>query len=400
MSSHNTHELKNPGTFSISLGLRGLLLALVAIGVVSFFMEYQSNPTRAWAAFLLNHFYFMALAIGGLFFAAVQWVTGAMWSAPVRRIAESFATYLPVSLVTGAVLYFGIHDLYSWSHPEYVKGDLILEGKSGYLSVGFFMARNLIAIAVWWMFSKKMIGNSIKQDVDKGNQSWTLKNRFWAPIFLIIFALTFTMASFDLMMSIDAHWFSTMFGVYCFAGMFYTTLALLGILMVCFKRSGLLKDFINSNHIHDIGKFMFAFTVFYAYIGFCQFMLIWYANLPEEVGYYTLRFTGPWLWVSIFLLAGKFAIPFFVLLPRDSKRNESLIWKMGVYMLCAHWVDLMWIVQPEYNKSGPVFGLPELGVTAGFIGLFGLAISHFWSRHNMVAIGDPRLEESVFHHHQ
>jgi len=391
--------IKNPGTFKVSGGTTGLLAFMAVLGAVSFFVGLQSDPSRAWACFVQNHFYFMSLGLGGAFFAAIQWLTGAMWSAPIRRLSESFTSYLPFVLVSFVILYFGIPHIYLWSHAEHVQGDLVLQGKSGYLSTGFFAVRNIIAIFIWIGFAFKMVGNSIAQDKTKDFRI-NMKNRVLAPIFLILFGVTFTMASFDQLMSLDPHWFSTMFGVYCFAGLFYANLAATCLLTLYLKSKGKLDGIVNDNHLHDLGKFMFAFTVFWAYIGFSQFMLIWYANLPEETGYFLHRFNGGWMAISLFLLVGKFLVPFFFLLPRESKRNPKILATIGLFMLIAQWVDVLWMVQPEFFADGPRFGLTEIGVTVGFIGVFGLCVARFLAKYNIVAIGDPRLAESVFHHHQ
>ncbi len=397
----SSEAVKNPGHVEVSAGLKMFFYFLAGVGAAAFLYALKTDPARAWSSYLTGHFYFLSLAVGGLFFVAVQFATGAMWSAPIRRIAESFTAYLPIALVTGAILYFGIHDLYHWSHPDVVKGDPVLEGKASYLSVGFFMIRNLLSIALWWAFARGIVGNSIAQDKN-GAFEWTVKNRKLAPGFLILFALTYTMASFDLLMSLDPHWFSTIFGVYCFAGLFYSTLALLCILTARLYANGTLNGIVNENHFHDIGKFMFAFTVFWAYIGFSQFILIWYANLPEETGYFLKRMNSGWMGVSIFLMFGKFFAPFFVLLPRAAKRNPVLLTGVAAFMMVAQWVDVIWMVQPEFvgSAAGPRLGLTEVGIFLGFTGLFGSAVSRFMGRHNAVAIGDPRLAESVHHHHQ
>ncbi len=399
MENGHTREIKNPGPFEIPAQLRTLLMFFVAVGGAVFLGGLWFDARRTWFSFIHNHFFFLSLGLGGLFFAALQWLTGAMWSAPVRRISESFTAYLPVAILSFVILYFGIHHLYIWSHPEQVKGDLILEGKAGYLSVGFFMVRNLIALGLWLFFAHKMVGSSLAQDRD-GNFSYTAKNRILAPIFMILFAISYTMASFDQLMSLDPHWFSTIFGVYCFSGLFYANLASTCVLAVYLKRKGALEGIVNENHLHDLGKFMFAFTVFWAYIGFSQFMLIWYANLPEETGYFLHRFHSSWIYISFFLLLGKFLVPFFALLPRDAKRNEGRLLGVGIFMLFAQWVDILWLVQPEYSASGPVIGVIELGIPLGFLGVFGLVVARFLGKHNIVAIRDPKLVESVLHHHQ
>ena len=394
-----SEQIKDPGKLVVPVAVMAVFGAMVVLGAGTFALALRSDPTRAWASFIHNHFYFLSLGLGGIFFAALQWLTGAMWSAPVRRVAESFTAYLPVGAVTFAILYFGMHELYPWMHSEHVHGDPGLEHKAAYLNVGFFVVRNVVAFALWIFFTRKMIGNSLKQDRDK-DVAWTLRNRAWAPAFMMVFAITYTMTSFDQLMSLDPHWFSTMFGVYCFAGLFYSTLALTTLLTLLIQRTGRLNGIVNDNHLHDLGKLMFAFTVFWAYIGFSQFMLIWYANMPEETGYFARRFNDSWLYVSIFLFVGKFLTPFFLLLQRQNKRSHGRLAFVGCWMMMAQWVDILWLVQPEFFKTGPQVGWVEIGVMLGFAGAFGLMVSRFLSRNSIVAIGDPKLAQAVFHHHQ
>lgn len=399
MESHTDQpKIQNPGTFNFPGGTHLMFMVFVAIGVAAFAFGLSSDPDRAWASFLQNNFFYTSLALGGLFFAAIQWLTSAMWSAPIRRVSEAFTAYLPFALVSVIILYFGIHHLYIWSHPEIVKGDVTLEFKSGYLSPVFFTIRNIVGVCVWIFFSYILVGNSIKQDAT-GDNRLSLRNRAIAPGFLILFAITFTFASFDQLMSLDPHWASTMFGVYCFAGLFYANLASTCLLTIYLKSKGKL-DVVNDNHLHDLGKFMFAFTIFWAYIGFCQFMLIWYANIPEETRYFSHRFAGCWWYVSVFLLVGKFMTPFFLLLPRGAKRSSKMLASVAVFMLVAQWIDVLWMVQPEFFKDGPRIGIIEIGMCLGFGGVFMLLVGRFLAKFNVVAIGDPRLAESVYHHHQ
>lgn len=396
---HDAHTIKNPGSLKPNPGLRTLFIVLAVVGLIATVAGISVDAKRGWSSLLLNHFYFMGLAIGGLFIAAIQFLTGAMWSAPIRRISESFTAYLPVVLLGFIAVGLGAHQIYEWTHPEVVKGDLILEHKAGYLNLTFFWIRNVIAIIVWIFFGISMVGSSVAQDKD-GAYSHTAKNKVRAPLFLALFALTFTMVSFDLLMSLDPHWFSTMFGVYCFAGAFYASLALTTVLAVLLKRAGYLEGIVNDNHLHDLGKFMFAFTVFWAYIAFCQFMLIWYANLPEETMYFMHRMEGKWMYVSVFLLIGKFMVPFFGLLTRGAKRSEKRLLVVGCWMLFAQWIDLIWLIQPEFHKEGAVIGWIEVAPLLAFGGVFGFLVHRFLSNNTVVAIRDPKLEESVFYHHQ
>ncbi len=401
MSDHaQVHaELKNPGMYKKTSGIQLLMWGMVAVGLASTALLFSKDAPRGWSIFVMNHFYFMSLALGGLIFAAIQWLTGAMWSAPVRRISESFVAYLPFALVTTIILFMSLHHIYEWTHTEVVAKDVVLTHKRTYLEPTFFILRNAIAFLIWAFFGWKLVGNSIKQDAT-GDFRFNMKNRVLTPIFLIVFAVTFTMSCYDQIMSLDPHWFSTIFGLYCFAGLYYATLAAICLVAIFLKRRGYLAGLINDNHFHDIGKFMFAHTVFWAYIGFSQFMLIWYANLPEETGYYLKRFDQGWYAVSLFLLIGKFLLPFFVLLPRGAKRSEWRLIAVAIFMMVAQWIDVLWMVQPEFFADGPHLDVFSIGMTLGFLGVFGLCVSRFLSRNNVVAIGDPRLQESVFHHHQ
>ena len=400
MGGHGEAQaVRNPGPFAVPTPLKTLFLVLMVLGFACFGGGLMIEKKRAWFSFLQAHFYFLSLGLGGLFLASLQWLTGSLWSAPVRRIFEAFTSFLPFTALTFVILYFGMNDIYLWTHADYVKGDIVLEHKAAYLNVTFFVVRNLIAIAIWIFFARKMIGNSRRQDETK-DVRLTLSNKAWSPAFMMLYAITYTMASFDQLMSLDPHWFSTMFGVYNFAGMFYSTIALTTVIVVYLKRNGALAGIVNDNHLHDLGKFMFAISVFYAYIGFSQFMLIWYANMPEETGYYITRMSGPWLAVTVFLFLGKFLVPFILLLPRDAKRDEKMLMRVGIWMLFAHWMDVLWMVNPEFSKSGPTIGWIEIGTWLGGFGLFALVVTRFLGKHNIVAIGDPRLSESVHHHHQ
>ncbi|HLD99757.1 MAG TPA: hypothetical protein VJB59_05830 [Bdellovibrionota bacterium] len=341
--------------------------ALVLIGMISFVIGLVQAPERAWAGFLVNHFFFMSIAIGGLFFAAIHWLTGAKWSRGIHHLSESFTAYLPIAFLAMIVLYFGSSHLYPWSRPEVVAASPILTAKAAYLNKTFFFARGLGIVAVWLAFSRAMVRNSFHAQDGA--------NRTLSPVFLIFFALSFTVLSFDLLMSLDPFWFSTIFGVYCFSILFNVILASVTLLALYVRRHNSWD--IRVDQFHDLGKYLFAFTVFWAYIAFSQFMLIWYANLSEEVGYFVRRLNGGWYTVSAFLVFGKFLVPFLVLMARAAKRSIGVLSAMAVYILLTQWIELLWIVQPGIFENGPVVGFLELGITLGFIGLMGLSVGVF-----------------------
>jgi len=246
-------------------------------------------------------------------------------------------------------------------------------------------------------FAKKLVGHSIKQDVD-GDENHTHKSFPFAIAFLPIFALSYSFFSFDILMSLHPHWYSTIFGVYCFAGLFQSALAAIILLSSYLLRKGLLVGYVNVEHLHDVGKFLFGFTVFYAYIAFSQFMLIWYANLPEETIFYLHRSHGSWMTVSMSLLVFKFIVPFLALAPRGAKRNmKNLIW-VSVLILVMQYVDIYWLVYPNLDSNQVLFSFWEIGIFIGFLGLFLASIFKFLSKHSVVAVKDPRIQEALHHH--
>jgi hypothetical protein len=339
----------------------------------------------------------MSLALGGLFFSVLQWATAAGWSAVTRRVSESIASVLPFFLLTFFVLIQGANSLYSWTDLNMIKEFPALQEKTGYLNLSFFIIRNTLVLFLLIGFCWFFLKNSLRQDQHPNEaKALFLRNRFVTPLFFIVFTLGFSLQSFDQIMSLDPFWVSTIFGVYCFSGLFYSALALTAILTSVLISQNAFKGAVREDHVHDLGKYLFAFTVFWAYIAFSQFVLIWYANLPEEIIYYEKRFSGEWIYVTWFLIA-KFLVPFFCLLPRHFKRNHRVLFYVGIFMLIAQWIDVLWLTQPE-RYGAPLFGWIEIGILLGFIGFFGILLSRFLGRYSVIAIHDPFLSESLEHH--
>ncbi|MEW6055189.1 MAG: hypothetical protein AB1540_01130 [Bdellovibrionota bacterium] len=397
--THHTHtlEVKNPGPYRFSSTLKMVFGICALVGIASIVAGLATAPERAWPNFLLNYFYFLLLGLSGAFFVALQHITNAYWSVTVRRLAEGLTAYLPVAFVLGLVLLFGLHNLYEWTHHDVVVKDRILSQKMGYLNTTFFAIRLVGAFAIWILFTLLMRRNSLAQD-SSGDHKFTLSNIKLSAVFLPLFGLSFTMMSFDLVMSLEPHWFSTIFGIYCFSGLFFSGLSLLSLLVIYGRKQGVFaNNLVNENHLHDIGKLMFGFTVFWAYIGFSQLMLQWYANLPEETSYYIRRFHGGWWPFSIFLFVIHFVVPFFGLLPREAKRCESYLKAMAVLMLVAQWFDAYYLVMPVFFKEGPVFGWIEVGTFLGFLGVFAITVGRFLEKVPAVPVKDPRLVQCVAH---
>lgn len=388
----------NVPEFQVTNKLKGLIFSFLVLGVLTLIVGYVVDKDRMWQAFLTNFFYFTSLALGGLFFTAIQYVTKAGWSATIRRLAESLTSFIPISVV-GAILIvaLGSHSLYEWLHADVVANDAILQKKVAYLNMPFWAIRTGIFFIIWVVFSKLIVGNSLKQD-QTGDINLTHKNLGLSIGFLILFALSYSLFSVDFLMSLHPHWFSTIFGVYCFSGLFQSTLAFIIIMAIKLVEKGHLKEYVTDEHLHDLGKFLFAFTVFYAYIAFSQFMLIWYANLPEETIFYAHRAHGGWMAVSFSILIFKFIVPFFLLLPRAAKRDKGHLVRVSVLLLIMQWVDIYWLVYPNFNEGHVVFSFYEIGLFLGFLGVFLMCVTKFLSKNKVMAIKDPYLSESLHHH--
>ena len=387
----------NPGSVAVSAKLKSIFTVLIFLGVLAFVFLLIKDKSRAWHAYLTGYFYFASIAIGGLFFTAIQHMTSAGWSVNIRRFSESLTAYIPVAAVGAGVLLIGGPYLYDWFDKAKAAADPLIAHKTGYLNITFFVIRLVVFFGLWMFFQKKIVGASLEQD-KTGDQSLTTKVVRHCVAFILVFALSYSFFSVDLLMSLDAHWFSTIFGVYCFAGLFQSTVATLILMIIYFMRQGKLNGLVDENHLHDLGKFLFAFTVFWAYIAFSQFMLIWYANLPEETIFYQPRSVGGWAKVSVFLIMFKFIVPFLALLPKWAKRSQNHLIAISVLILFMQYVDLYWLVYPNLNQEEVVGNILELFVWGGFLGLFMMAVTRFWSKHAIVPVKDPRQHESNHHH--
>ena len=344
--------------------------------------------------YLVNFAWVLSLSLGALFFVVLQHLTRAGWSVVVRRVAEAVAGTLPLVALLLLPVVAGMHQLYHWSHAEAVAADPLLRGKSAYLNVPFFVVRCAVYVAVWWLLSRFYLGRSVRQDAS-GDVGLTLAMQRRSAPAMLLFAITATFASIDLLMSLDPHWFSTIFGVYFFSGSVVSFFSLLALAAFLLQRSGLLRHLITVEHYHDLGKLMFSFTVFWAYIAFSQYMLYWYANIPEETGWFLRRQSGGWGWVGLLLLFGHFLVPFLLLLARSPKRRPGVLAAVAVWILAMHWVDLHWLVMPELRPGAPAPTLLELLLLVGVGGVWLAGVVFVMGRQSLVPERDPRLAESL-----
>lgn len=396
MAEHKHTDL-HVSKFETPAALKTLSFALVALGLLTFVFGLMKNPERLWTSYLVAFFFFSCLGLSGLFWVALNNTAKAGWSVSIRRFAEATTAFIPWIFAGGLVLLMGFKKLYVWADPVAIAANPVIAAKTAYLNPSFFLVRLFVFVVGAMIFRWIIVGNSLKQD-QSGDENLTHKNVGPSIAFLVFFALMFSFFSVDLLMSLLPTWYSTIYGIYTFAGLFQAGIAFLAIVVILMKRHGLVKGYVTDEHQHDVAKYLKGFTVFWAYIAFSQFMLMWYANLPEETEFYIMRSLGGWISISTGLLIFRFIVPFLALLPRGAKRNENHLMAVSILILIMQYVDIYWLVYPNFFDGQVTFGFWEVGIFAGFAGLFMLCIFSFWSKNSLVPLKDPRLHEAINHH--
>lgn len=383
---------------STFLKVRNILAVIAVIGWVALVAGYFVDHHRFAHSYFLNSMFATTFAVGALFFVMLQHISGATWSVVVRRIAESLMMMLPVAALLFIPNLLGMHSLYEWTHKEVVANDALLLKKAGYLNEPFFIARTVLYFSVWVFLAFKLWGWSTKQDTDR-DFAYTEKSRRLSAFGLLALLATFGMAAMDWVMTLAPHWFSTMFGVYMYAGCALSFTATMILICLRFRSNGILSEAITEEHYHDLGKWLFAFNTFWAYCAFSQYMLIWYGNLTEETIFFRHRFQGSWEPVSHLLIIGHFFVPFGILVARWAKRNLAVLGVLAAWLLVMHYVDVYWLIMGSLYIDGIQPHWMDIAGLLAMVGSFGLT---FWIRlakQNLVPVGDLRFERSL-HFHQ
>lgn len=380
------HQSFVPGARS-----RQLAWALAGAGTVAVAAGLVSDPLRTWPDLLLNSYYMLALALGGVVFISLQFLCGASWSANIRRIPEAMMAALPIAALLMLSLFFGRDRLYGASHLQAAGS-----AKAWYLSTPFFFGRMALFVAVWTAFAWAMRRTSLRQDDDPAPAHHRRLVRSSAA-FIVIFAVTFSLASFDWLMTLTRDWSSTMFAIYAFAGVLVGGLAAITLAVVLLLERGYLGGIVNEHHLHDLGKLLFAFSTFWAYIWFSQYLLIWYGNLPDETTYYASRTGERWMALFLVNLVVNWVIPFFVLLPRAAKRKPAILKWIAILILAGRWLDLYLAVMPEMRPA-PGVGALDLLIAAGYAGVFFLLATRALAGAPLVPVNNPSFAESLVHH--
>ncbi len=398
--------------FQVSSRYKTWSLSLLGVGVLCILIGYfvygtgdEHAQVRFWAMMLQNSVYFLLVVNAVMFFICAITLAMGGWQLSFRRVSEAISVaVIPLGIIAFiilmAVVFGNQHHVYHWLTP---KGDKILEGKSGFLNPTFFTVWTVLSIGLWIVLGLKMrmisreIDNNPIQSVEEGKK-YVFKTTVWAALYLVWFALTVASTTPWLwLMSIDAHWFSTIYSWYTFASTFVAGLALITLFVIYLKNKGYL-ELVNEEHLHDLGKFMFAFSIFWTYLWFSQFMLIWYANIPEETVYFKPRLQGAYRGIFWLNLIINFLAPLLILMKRNSKRNYATLTFISVFILFGQWLNFYQMVFPGSVGNHLELSILDFGVALGFIGLIMFVTGQQLGKHSMYVKNHPFFKETIIHH--
>ena len=404
---------------TVSFVLIGIGLLALAYGI---FTEDGTHGTRLWSNIYLNSFFFFGISLASLFFLTLQYAAQAAWGTVLKRVFEAFTTFIPVGSIFLVIVFLAgtlhYHHIFHWMDTEvyypfisesgelikeYQAGasenphyDAILDGKSAYLNQPFFWIRTLTYLAIFIFFARLFRKRSLEEDLVGGNE-YFFKNVQLAAIFLVLFAITSSTLAWDWLMSIDPHWFSTLYGWYAFSGYWASAMIAIVLMTIFLKSQGYL-EFVNENHVHDMGKWMFATNFLWCYLYFSQYELIWYSNIPEEVTYFLSRIENyKGLMIGVFAI--NLVLPLFGLMSRDSKRSYTTLAVIGSILFITHWLDFLLMIFPgAVNDKFTGVGFLEIGMFLGFLGLFLFVVFNSLTKAPLLVKNHPYLEESKHHH--
>lgn len=409
-----THAVSQPAIslecrWSVQSRPRAILvgLALAGITAAAVHAAIAEHPAQRLAhAYLLAFAFVLSLSIGGLFFVLIQHLSHAAWSVLVRRFAEALALNMVVATVMFVPIAIsvltGIGDLYPWAHHATGGHEVHVPDRGLYYTPAIFVVRWFIFLAIWSAMGLFFWRNSVAQDQTRDHRA-TMRAETLAGPCTLLFGLTVILGAWDLIVSLDPHWASTILSVYYFAGGVIGALSCIILLVLGLQRRGILTPAISHSHYLDLGRLLFAFVFFWGYIAYSQYMLLWYANMPHTTGWLRVRGmttvsadVNAWSAVALILLFGHFLMPFAGLMSRHVKGNSKLLAAGAIWMLVMHWVDLLWVIMPQLGTQLSLGGM-ELGLSLALLAIFGLFLVHNLGSCNLVPLGDPRTSTSASH---
>lgn len=372
-----------------------IFAAMILIGLVAVIAGFASDPARTWPNILLNNVYFITLSIGALMFFGVQYISGSSWSALIQRVPLAAGAFLPIGFILMLLIYFGLHDIYEWSHPGITETDKLIAHKAPFLNVPFFMIRIVIYFALWVPLFFLLRRMAKREDLEGGEQ-WYHQSAFYSKVFIFAAVLIFSLAAIDWMMTIDAHWYSTMFGFRAMITSMYYGTAIIILLIFLLKGMGFFPQ-LNEAHRHDLARYLFRFSIVFGYLWFMQFLIIWYANIPESTIYYTPRFLGDWKFFFYAEPIINWAIPFVVVMSDDIGKKKPVLIGISALLMIGLWMSLFLQIMPGSYGVLKV-GFIEIGMWIGYAGLYLTMVFLCLSGLAIVPFNHPLLDESIHHH--
>jgi len=366
-----------------------VLSASLLVALASIFIS-RLGASRLWANVLLNNQLFLGLSLGAAFFLAVHRIALSGWQTVLQRLPDAMTTFLPVAFILMLLIYFGMHHLYNWADSD--GSDKVIEGKKAWLNIPFFFTRLVIYFTGWIVFTRMMRKSSAAL-MTSSDIKYDNRRKIFSGLFLVFYAITVSTSSWDWIMSLDAHWYSTLFGWYVLIGMFVSSLAFIILLIWLLKHLGYLK-YVRSDHVHDMAILLFCFSIFWTYLWFSQYELIWYGHLPEETSYYITRLKD--FKVLFFVNLGiNFIVPFFGLITVNSKRQPGWVAFIAAIVLIGHWIDYWLMIMPAAGGDKAGIGVLEICMTIVYACVFIFIVLRSLSTGPLVVKNDPFLEESL-----
>lgn len=380
-------QMRQWRTRSLIAGVVGAVLLVIGLFV---------DATQFYRSYLWAYVFCVGLASGSLAWLMLQYLSGGAWGVVIRRPAEAAARTLPLLALMFVPVLIGIPNLYMWAHPNKIKGDEVMQHKALYLNMPFFIGRTVLYFAGWILLSWLLNKWSEREDRE-GGLTWHKKMAAISGPGLVFWGFSITFMSIDWLLSIDPHWFSTMYGLLIIAGQGLGSLAFLITLMVALYTFQPMRSVLTHRHLHDLGKLLLALVMVWAYFSFSQFLIIWAGNLPDEIPWYLSRLRGGWQYVALALVLCHFALPFALLLSRDIKRNFKLLRGIAIFILFMRLVDLYWVIEPEFRKGQIGFSWMDIAAPLGVIGIW---LAYFFlqlEKRPLMPLNEPHLVEALEH---
>jgi len=383
--------------------VRRSAVAIGAVALVACAVGAATTPAAFFRGYLFGYVFFAGLAVGCMAVIMLNHLTGGAWGIPIRRPLESATRTLPLVAILFLPIAFGLRTLYPWARPEEVARDPVLQGKHAYLNAPFFLLRTALYFAIWLGFAYFLNRWSLEQDRG-GVRGINRRLQLLSAAGLVAYGLTVTFTAIDWVMSLEPHWFSTMYGVLYIAGQALNGLAFVTAALILMARQKPFSEYVTSSHFHDLGKLLLAFVMFWSYVSFSQYLIIWAGNLPEEIPWYLRRLNGGWGWIGIALVAFHFALPFLLLLPEGANRNPRILASVATLVVLMRFVDVYWLVRPAFGQSAASprsvhFQLHWLDLAAP-LAIGGLWLAVFlWQlkQRPLLPVRDPDFVEGLAH---